>query len=198
MKIFLALLGGLLISTSGMAQLVQPDILIRNVTNEVLGIVRKDKEIQSGDMNKAMNLVETRVLPIFDFTRMTQLAMGRDWRQADAAQQKMLTDEFRTLLIRTYSKALAEYKNQSIDFKPFAMKTGDTDVTVRTQIRQSDAGQPIELDYALEKSAAGWKVYDIEIAGISIVTNYRDYFSSAVRNNGVDGLIKALQTKNKS
>ena len=181
-----------------MAQEVPPDALIKSVTNEVLDIVRKDKEIQSGNTKKAIDLVEAKVLPHFNFTRMTQLALARDWRQANAGQQKILTDEFRLLLVRTYSKALTEYKNQTIAFKPFAVKAGETDARVRTEIRQSGAGKNIELDYFLEKSAAGWKVYDIEVGGISLVTNYRDSFAAEVRNNGIDGLIKSLQTKNKS
>jgi phospholipid transport system substrate-binding protein len=129
---------------------------------------------------------------------MTQLALARDWRQANAAQQKILTDEFRTLMVRTYSKALTEYKNQTIDFKPFTAKAGETDVRVRPEIKQSGAGKNIELDYYLEKTSGGWKVYDIEVGGISLVTNYRESFASEVRNNGIDGLVKSLQAKNKS
>ena len=198
MKSLFAFFSGLLIAVSAMAQEVAPDALIKSVTNEVLDIVRKDKDIQAGNTKKAIELVEAKVLPHFNFTRMTQLALARDWRQANAAQQKTLTDEFRHLLVRTYSKALTEYKNQTIDFKPFAAKAGETDVRVRTEIKQSGAGKNIELDYFLEKSAAGWKVYDIEVGGISLVTNYRDSFAAEVRNNGIDGLIKSLQAKNKT
>lgn len=198
MKSLFAFFSGLLIAMSAMGQEVAPDALIKSVTNEVLDIVRKDKEIQSGNTKKAIELVEAKVLPHFNFSRMTQLALARDWRQANAAQQKTLTDEFRHLLVRTYSKALTEYKNQTIDFKPFAAKAGETDVRVRTEIKQSGAGKNIELDYFLEKSGAGWKVYDIEVGGISLVTNYRDSFAAEVRNNGIDGLIKSLQAKNKS
>ena len=199
MKFLFALLSGLLIANGAMAQeATAPDVLVKNVTNEVLDIVRKDKDIQSGNTKKAIELVEAKVLPHFNFMRMTQLAMARDWRQANAAQQKTLTDEFRMLLVRTYSKALTEYKNQTIDFKPFALKPADTEVRVRTEIKQSGAGKNIELDYFLEKSPAGWKVYDIEVGGISLVTNYRESFASEVRNNGIDGLIKTLQAKNKS
>ena len=199
MKFLFALLSGLLIANGAMAQeATAPDVLVKNVTNEVLDIVRKDKDIQSGNTKKAIELVEAKVLPHFNFMRMTQLAMARDWRQANAAQQKTLTDEFRMLLVRTYSKALTEYKNQTIDFRPFALKPSDTEVRVRTEIKQSGAGKNIELDYFLEKSPAGWKVYDIEVGGISLVTNYRESFASEVRNNGIDGLIKTLQAKNKS
>ena len=198
MKSLFALVSGLLFVVTTMAQEVAPDVLVKTVTNEVLEIVRKDKEIQSGNTKKAIDLVEARVLPNFNFTRMTQLALARDWRQANAAQQKILTDEFRLLLVRTYSKALTEYKNQTIEFKPFTLKAGESDVRVRTEIKQSGAGKNIELDYFLEKSGATWKVYDIEVGGISLVTNYRDSFASEVRNNGIEGLIKSLQAKNKS
>lgn len=198
MKFLFALFSGLLISTTVMAQEVAPDVMVKTVTNEVLEIVRKDKDIQSGNTKKAIDLVESKVLPNFNFTRMTQLAMARDWRQASPAQQKILTDEFHTLLVRTYAKALTEYKNQTVHYKPFTLKAGETDVRVRTEIKQAGAGKNIELDYWLEKSATGWKVYDIEVGGISIVTNYRESFASEVRNNGIDGVIKLLQTKNKS
>lgn len=174
-----------------------PDALVKSVTNEVLEIVRKDKDIQSGDRKKVLELVDAKVLPHFEFTRMTQLAMARDWRVATPVQQKTLTDEFRTLLVRTYSKALTEYKNQVIEFKPFTMKAGETDVRVRTQVIQSGA-KPIALDYFLEKQPQGWKVVDIEVGGISLVTNYRDSFASEVRSGSIDGLIKSLQAKNRS
>lgn len=175
---------------------VTPDILIRNVTNEVLDIVRNDKDIQSGNTKKTLDLVETKIVPHFNFSRMARLAMARDWNKATPAQQKSLTDEFRTLLVRTYSKALNEYKTQTIDFKPLKAKPADTDVKVRTQINQPGSAKPVTLDYYLEKQTDGWKVYDIEVGGISLVTNYRDFFTNEVRQGGVDGLIKALQAKN--
>jgi phospholipid transport system substrate-binding protein len=180
------------------AEEVTPDTLIKNVTREVLDIVRTDKDIQSGNTRKTLDLVETKIVPHFDFSHMARLAMARDWNKTTPAQQKSLTDEFRTLLVRTYSKALNEYKTQTIDFKPLKAKPGDTDVKVRTQINQPGSAKPITLDYYLEKQADGWKVYDIEVGGISLVTNYRDFFTSEVRQGGVDGLIKALQTKNAS
>jgi phospholipid transport system substrate-binding protein len=198
MKSLFAFFSGLLIAATAMGQELAPDVLVKTVTNEVLDIVRKDKDIQSGNTKKAIDLVETKLLGHFNFTRMTQLAMARDWRQASATQQKTLTDEFHALLVRTYSKALTEYKNQTIEFKPFSIKAGETDVRVRTEIKQSGAGKNIELDYYLEKSGTAWKVYDIEVGGISLVTNYRDFFAAEVRNNGIDGLIKSLQAKNKS
>ena len=197
MQWLFGVIAALSFSTAALAQEQAPDALIKQVTNEVLDIVRKDKDIQSGNTRKAIDLVETKVLPHFNFMRMTQLAVARDWKQASAAQQKVLTDEFRTLLVRTYSKALTEYKNQTIDFKPFKMQVGETDVKVRTQIDQAGA-KPIGLDYYLDKQPNGWKVYDIEVGGISLVTNYRGEFTAEVRKGGIDGLIATLQAKNKS
>jgi len=199
MKLFILLLVGFLLPTAAPAQTPEgaPDVLVKNVTNEVLEIVRKDKDIQSGNQKKVLGLVEAKVLPNFDFSHMTRLALAREWRTATPAQQKSLTDEFRTLLVRTYSKALTEYKNQAIEFKPFRMSAGETDVKVRTLISQSGA-KPIPLDYYLEKTPQGWKVYDIEVDGISLVVNYRESFAAEVRKGGVDGLIKSLQTKNRS
>lgn len=198
MKSLFALFSGLLIAMTAMAQEVAPDALIKTVSSEVLDIVRKDKDIQSGNTRKATDLVEAKVLPHFNFTRMTQLALARDWKQANPAQQKILTDEFRLLLVRTYSKALTEYKNQTINYKPFSLKAGETDVRVRTEIMQSGAGKNIEMDYYFEKSGTAWKVYDIEVGGVSLVTTYRDAFATEVRKSGIDGLIKSLQAKNKS
>ncbi len=201
MKRLFGMVAGLFLAAVSGAQaqapeVTAPDALVKSVTEEVLDIVRKDKDIQSGNHKKAIELVEAKVLPHFNFTRMTQLAMGRDWRQASAAQQKSLTDEFRTLLVRTYSKALTEYKNQTILYRPLKMQPADTDVKVHTDIKQP-GGKPIELDYYLEKNN-GWKVYDIEVGGISLVTNYRESFTQEIRNGGIDGLIKSLQTKNKT
>jgi len=198
MKSLFAFFGGLLIAATAMGQEMAPEVLVRTVSEEVLDIVRKDKEIQSGNTRKAIDLVEAKVLPHFNFTRMTQLAVARNWRQASSAQQQVLTSEFRTLMVRTYSKALTEYKNQTIAYKPFTLKPGETDVRVRTEIKQSGAGKNIELDYYLEKQSVGWKVYDIEVGGVSLVTNYRDSFATEVGKTGIDGLIKSLQSKNKS
>jgi phospholipid transport system substrate-binding protein len=197
MKWLFGFVAGLILAGSAGAQEMAPDALVKSVTEEVLDIVRKDKDIQSGNHKKAIDLVEAKVLPNFNFTRMTQLAMARDWRQATPAQQKTLVDEFHTLLVRTYSKALTEYKNQTIDYKPFKMQPADTDAKVRTEIKQP-GGKPIQLDYYLEKQDKNWKVYDIEVGGISLITNYRESFAAEVRNTGIDGLIKSLQAKNKS
>ncbi|MGB4766835.1 MAG: ABC transporter substrate-binding protein [Rugosibacter sp.] len=174
-----------------------PDALIKSISSEVIDIVKADKEIQSGNAKKAAELVDKKVAPHFDFMRMTRLALGREWRQANADQQKALTNEFQTLLVRTYSKALTEYKNQTVDVKPLVLKAADTDVKVRSEIKQSGA-KAIQLDYYLQKTNTSWKIYDIEVAGISLVTNYRESFANEVRSSGIDGLIKVLQAKNKS
>jgi len=196
MKWLVSIVGALLLCGAAMAQESAPEQLIRSVTNEVLEIVRKDKDIQTGNTKKAIELVEAKVLPYFDFNHMTRLALARDWRQASPRQQNTLADEFRTLLVRTYSKALSEYKNQTVEFRPFKMQPGETDVKVRTQIEQAGA-KSIGLDYYLEKQANGWKVYDIEVGGVSLITNYRGEFSTQVREGGIDGLIAALKAKNK-
>ena len=196
MKWLLSLLFASFVAGSACAQ-ETPDVLVKNVTNEVLEIVRKDKDIQAGNTKKAVALVEAKVLPHFNFDHMTQLAVGRNWTDANATQRKALVNEFRTLLVRTYSKALTEYRKQTIEFKPFAMKPGETDVMVRTQIPKPGS-QPTVIDYSLEKVGTSWKVYDIAVAGVSLVTNYRGSFAEEVTRSGIDGLIASLQTKNKS
>ena len=173
-----------------------PDALVKSVTDDVITIVRQDKAIQSGDTRKAVELVETRVLPYFDFAHMTRLAVGKDWKQASPEQKTLLTQEFKTLLVRTYSNALTQYRNQQIDFKPLKAKPEDTDVVVRTEVRQPGA-KPVQIDYALDKQGDAWKVYDVMVAGVSLVTNYRDEFGQQIRSGGVDGLIKSLKDKNK-
>lgn len=174
-----------------------PDALARSVTDEVLAIVRADKELQAGNPQKIAQLVEAKVLPHFNFTRMTQLAVGRNWRQASAEQQRSLTEEFKTLLVRTYATAFTQYRNQTVDYRPLRMGAADTDVVVKSLIRQP-AGQPIAIDYSMEKLAGGWKVYDVKIEGISLVENYRNTFNGEIQRGGVDGLIRALSDKNKT
>ena len=175
-----------------------PDELVRNVTNEVLEIVRADKALRAGDKHRVMELVDAKVLPHFDFRRMTMLAVGRDWRDASAEQQNVLIEAFRTLLVRTYSNALTQYRDQTIAFKPAHFAAADKRVQVRTEVHQSGA-QPIGIDYMLEKSDADdWKVFDVIVAGVSLVTNYRSSFAQEIRTGGVDGLIKSLEAKNRS
>jgi len=196
MKSLLALILGLILSCSPvLAQENSPDALIKKVTEDVLTIVRQDKDIQNGNTKKAIDLVETKVLPHFDFQRMTALAMGKDWNKATPEQKKRLSEEFKTLLVRTYSNALTGYRDQIVRYKTSKIQSDDTDVVVRTEIVQP-GNKPIALNYALEKQADGWKVFDVIVAGVSLVTNYRDTFNQEVRANGIDGLIKMLVTKN--
>jgi len=166
-------------------------VLARTTTQEVLAILKQDKDIQSGNQSRAYQLVEAKILPNFDFNRMTQLAVGKHWPRATAKQKQELVTEFRNLLVRTYSSSLTAFTNQTVEFKPLAMKPDETDVTVRSEIRQP-GGQPIPIDYSMYKTAFGWKVYDVAIDGVSLVTNYRASFSSTIRQNGIDGLIKTL------
>lgn len=185
-----------LLSAPVFADDMAPDVLVKKVTDEVLAVVRADKDLQNGNTKKAIDLVETKVLPHFNFTRMTALALGREWSKTSAEQKTRLTNEFRTLLVRTYSNALTAYKDQTVEYKPFKMQAGETDVIVRTLVHQTN-GKHIGLDYALDKQADGWKVYDVVVAGVSLVTNYRESFTQEVRANGVDGLISTLAAKNK-
>lgn len=172
-----------------------PDVLVKEVTDEVLNTLRTDEAIKAGDRKRAAELVQTQVLPHFNFTSMTKLAMGREWEKATEAQKGLLVDEFRTLLVLTYSNALTSYKNETIEFTPFRMAPAQTDVTVKTKVVRA-GGRPIPIDYALEKNGDGWKVYDVIVAGVSLVVSYRENFASEIRAGGVDGLVKSLRAKN--
>ena len=174
-----------------------PDALARSVTDEVLAIVRADKDLQAGHPQKVTQLVESKVLPHFNFTQMTQLAVGRNWRQATPEQQKVLTEEFKTLLVRTYTAAFVGYRNQTVEYRPLRMSPADTDVVVKSLIKQP-AGQPIAVDYSMQKLGNAWKVYDVKIEGISLVENYRNTFNAEIQRSGVDGLIKVLANKNRT
>jgi len=178
------------------AQDVAPDVLLKMITLDVIAGIRQDPDIQAGNPAKIADLVESRILPLFDFTRMTRIAVARNWRLATPGQQEALTTEFKTLLVRTYSTALASYRDQVIEFKRLRAASGDTEVTVKTVIQQP-GGNSLTMDYDMEKRAAGWKVYDIKIEGVSLITTYRETFAGKVREGGVDGLIKALSDKNR-
>ena len=197
MKRFIGLIVTALLMGSAAAEQVAPDALVKNVTNEVLDIVNKDQDIKSGNTAKAIALVEAKVSPDFDFQRMTSLALGRNWNKGTPDQKAALTAEFRTLLVRTYAKALTSYKNQAIEFKPTKIAGDENDVTVRTEIKQPGA-ESVSIDYSMEKIDASWKVYDINVSGISLVMSYRDQFGQEIRNGGIDGLIKTLHAKNVS
>lgn len=177
------------------AQAIAPDVLMKTVTDEVTSAIRADKDIQAGDAAKIAALVETKIVPHFDFRRTTQIAMGAAWRLASPEQQQRLTSEFTQLLLRTYSGALAGYRNQTIVYFPLRGRPEDTEVTVRSQVRQPGT-QPIAIEYDMANTESGWKVFDVRVAGISLVVTYRTTFAEEVRNRGVEGLIGALSSKN--
>lgn len=172
----------------------RPDALAKQTTEEVLTIIQQNSEIKH-NQKKLYALIDAKVLPHFDFTRMTRLAVGRYWSKATPQQQRDLAREFRALLVRTYSTALTNYKNQKVVFKPLHMQPSQTDVTIKTETIQAGE-KPVPIDYMMEKSPEGWKVYDIAVENVSLITNYRSSFSSEINKNGVDGLIKALKNKN--
>jgi phospholipid transport system substrate-binding protein len=194
LRLFLCATGALIAQTAT-AQHAAPDALVRSVTSEVIEIVRQDKDIQSGNRAKAIALVEQKVLPHFDFTRMTALAMGANWRQATPEQQARLVDEFRTLLVRTYSTALSAYRNQAIDVKPPRARPDAVEVMVRSEVKQSGS-EALTIDYSMAKTPAGWKVFDVAVAGASLVTTYRDSFAAEARAGGIDGVIRSIAAKN--
>ena len=185
-----------LLAPAAAAQETAPDALVKGVTQDVIAVIKQDQDIQAGNQKKTVALVEEKVLPHFNFTRMTALAVGQSWRKATPEQQQALVEQFRTLLVRTYSSALSSYRNQVIDFKPLRAQPSDSDVLVRSEVKQT-GGEPVTIDYSMEKTADGWKVYDVVVGGVSLVTTYRDTFNSEIRNTGVDGLIKALADKNR-
>jgi|SRR5882672_139027 phospholipid transport system substrate-binding protein len=191
-SLFLALLAPL-----AQAQTVAPDVLVKSITDEVAAAIKKDKDIQAGDTAKVVQLIEAKIVPHFNFTRMARIAMARNWRSATPEQQKEIAAEFKTLLVRTYSTALVNYKEQKIEYKPLRAKPEDDEVTVKSDVKPSGSAQPVEIDYEMEKTPNGWKVYDVKVGGVSLVTTYRDTFASEVRERGIDGLIKSLSAKNR-
>lgn len=175
-----------------------PDVLARSVTEEVLQIIRNDKDLRSGDTRKARELIESRIAPHFSFASMTQLALGKNWRLASPDQRKALTAEFRALLVQTYMASVTLYKDQVVEYRPLKLSPSDTDVTVRSLVKKPAGGEPVQIDYGMEKTGSGWKVYNVKVGGISLVESYRGSFNSEIQKNGVDGLIKALRDKNRS
>lgn len=180
------------------ATAVAPDVLARNVTEEVISVLRSDKDIQAGNQRKARDLIESKIAPHFNFTGMTQLAMGKNWGAASAEQRKALTDEFRSLLVQTYSASLQLFRDQIIEYRPLKLAPGDNDVLVRSLVKQSGGGEPVQVDYGVEKTDQGWKIYNVKIGGISLIESYRSTFNTEIQKNGVDGLIRTLRDKNKS
>ncbi|HTN48608.1 MAG TPA: ABC transporter substrate-binding protein [Burkholderiaceae bacterium] len=173
-----------------------PDTMVRDLTTEVLDAIRADQSIAGGDLSRVQKLVDEKILPYVDFQKMTQLAVGRGWRSATPEQRTALTREFRTLLVRTYSGALSQVKDHKVQMKPFRAQPNDADVVVRTSVVPS-RGEPIQLDYRLEKLESGWKIYDVNVLGVWLVENYKTQFAGEINAGGVDGLIKSLTDRNR-
>jgi len=188
----LALWGGAAIAQAQ----TPPDKLVKDVANDVLRSLREDPDLRTGSQSKMSELIEKKVAPHFDFERMTRLAVGRSWRDASEEQKKALIEQFRQLLVRSYSTAYSAYRNIVVDVKPARLKEGDEDVQVRSEIKLPGGAPPVNVDYAMYKNDAEWKVYDVIVDGVSLVTTYRSSFSEEIRQNGIDGLIKSLREKN--
>ena len=173
-----------------------PDELIRRLSMEVLSTIKADKDVQSGDVRKVITFVDSMIMPKVNFSRMTASAIGRSWRQATPEQQKRLQDEFKNLLVRTYAGALSQLQDQTINVKPLRSQAGDTEVIVRTEVL--GRGDPIQLDYRMEKTAGGWKIYDLNVLGVWLVETYRTQFAQEISARGIDGLIATLALRNKN
>jgi len=174
-----------------------PDQLVKKTADDVIEVIKNDKDIQAGNQQKIFALAEEKILPNFDFEKVSRLVLGKNWTNATPEQKTAFQAEFKTLLLRTYATALSKYKNQTIEYKPFRMEAGADSATVKTAIQQS-GGDPISVDYSLGKKGDDWKVFDIVIEGVSLVTNYRSQFAQEIRQNGLDSLTKKLADKNKA
>jgi phospholipid transport system substrate-binding protein len=174
-----------------------PDVLVREVSTEVIETAKNDPAIQAGDIGRIMALVDTKILPHVNFERMTSKAVGRPWVQATPEQRQRLQEEFKRLLVRTYAGALAQVKNQTLHFKPLRAAPEDTEVIVRSEVR-GGGGEPIQLDYRLEKGPNGWRIYDVNVMGVWLVANYQNTFKQEIGKSGIDGLINKLAEQNKS
>jgi phospholipid transport system substrate-binding protein len=184
-----------LLPTAGAAQ-TPPDELVKRVADDVIKIIQQDRDLATGSQSKMAQLIEEKIVPNFDFERMTRLAVGKSWRQATPEQQKALMDEFRALLLRSYSTAYSAYKYIVIEVRPLKLQPDDDDVQVKTLIKLPGGAPPVNVDYSMFKGAAGWKVYDVTVDGVSLVTTYRSTFSEQIQKSGIDGLVKALADMN--
>jgi phospholipid transport system substrate-binding protein len=182
-------------TTTAMAQ-EAPDALVKRISAEVIDTAKTDKEIQAGNQKRVMDLVESKILPHVDFQRMTALAAGRHWRDATPEQQQQLAAEFRTLLVFTYSGALSQIKNETVEFKPLRADPADQEVEVRSRVVVA-RGEPVTLNYRLAKTPQGWKIFDINVLGAWLVETYKGTFATEISKSGIDGLIKALAERNK-
>jgi phospholipid transport system substrate-binding protein len=190
-------LAGLVMSVAAATAMAQttPDALIKQVSTEVIDTIKGDKTLQSGDVSKIISLVDAKVMPHVNFQRMTAAAVGRNWRTATPEQQKRLQEEFKTLLVRTYAGALTQVKDQTVQLKPLRAAAEDTEVVVRTEVKGK--GEPIQLDYRLEKADAAWKIYDVNVLGVWLVEQYKGQFAQDISSGGIDGLISKLAERNK-
>jgi phospholipid transport system substrate-binding protein len=195
-RLFIALMMASSMAIPARAEEVSPDALVRKTTEEVLTIVRSDKDIRAGNVARIVQLIEEKVAPHFDFERMTRLAVGRPWREASPAQREVLVKEFRTLLVRSYSAAFTAYTGIAVEYRPFKMSSGESETTVQTLIKLPGGAPPMGVDYDMGHTPAGWKVYDVRVAGASLIINYRNLFAQEIQNGGMDGLIKSLADKN--
>lgn len=177
------------------AQELGPEELVKKLTSDVMSTIKTDKDLAAGDKRKALQLAEEKILPHIDFQEATRLAVGRAWRDATPEQRKKLVDEFRSMLVRTYSNALEGYQGQEMKVLPSRNKAGDNEATVRNQFTRG-GGKPVPIDYQMRKTDSGWKIYDITVEGISLVLTYRSEFDQVVKQEGIDGLIKRLSQKN--
>jgi phospholipid transport system substrate-binding protein len=193
---FIALLMASSTAIPARAEEVPPDALVRKTTEEVLNVVRSDKDIRAGNVPRIVQLIEEKVAPHFDFERMTRLAVGRPWREASPVQREALIKEFRTLLVRSYSAAFTAYFGIAVEYRPFKMNPGDTETTVQTLIKLPGGAPPMGVDYDLGNTTGGWKVYDVRVAGASLIINYRNLFAQEIQSDGIGGLIKSLVDKN--
>jgi phospholipid transport system substrate-binding protein len=201
MKKILVLLSSVMLlclSSAARADVLAPDVLIKNTVHDVLEIVRNDKELRSGNQKKMLEMVDARVLPHFNFEHMTKLAVGKSWRTATDEQKKQLMSEFRILLVRTYTKAFTSYRDQTVEIKPFKLDPAATEVTIKTAIVKPGSQQPILVNYDMEKMPDGWNEYDLTVEGVSLVTSYRGTFADRIQQVGIDGLIKTLVDKNQT
>jgi phospholipid transport system substrate-binding protein len=178
------------------AQDLAPDVLVKTIAQDIVARIKQDRDTYAASPSKLVDLIETKVLPHFNFAHTTQIAMGADWRRASPEQQGQIIQEFKTLLVRTYSNALMSYRDASVEYKPLHVQPGDKTVTVRSQVRRSGAGEPIAIDYEMENTSSGWKIYDLKIDNASLAAVYRSSFAEEIRNHGIDGLIDLLSSKN--
>jgi len=188
----------LCVAISGWSKDTAPDLLVKNTVDEVIAIIKQDNGIKKGEKDRILDLVENKILPHFNFARMTQLAMGKNWSKVEPQQQKELVNEFQTLLVRTYSNALTNYRDEVIEVNPISPQSDPKITTVKTVVVQGRGKEPVPIDYSMEKTDSGWKVFDVTVAGVSLVINYRGTFDSQIKKGGVNGLIESLVKKNKS